>query len=79
MPRPEGPDSCPVCGGDLPDDPPGVTVPTGFAVRMTPLAQPGVRRVEFCSERHRRDWADGYRGHWPEDGDGDGTTPDTGE
>lgn len=74
MARQEAPDSCPICGGELPEDPPDVTIPTGFAVRMTPLAQPGVRRVEFCSERHRRDWIDGYRGEWPDgevDPDGD--------
>jgi hypothetical protein len=60
-------DSCAVCGEKLPDDPPEVTIPTGFAVRMTPLANPGVQRIRFCSERHRRDWVDAQRGEWPDD------------
>lgn len=67
-------DSCTVCGERLPDDPPDDTIPTGFAVRMTPLADPGVRKIKFCSERHRRDWIDAQRGEWPEDAD-----PDTGK
>jgi len=60
---------CAICGETLPEDPPDVTIPTGFGVKMTPLASPGVRRIEFCSERHRRDWLDAYRGTWPDDDD----------
>lgn len=71
----ENPEACPICGADLPEDPPDVTVPTNVAPRMTPLAGPGVRRLGFCSERHRRDWLDSYRGMWPE-GDAE---PDAGE
>jgi hypothetical protein len=67
----ENPDSCPVCEAALPEDPPDVTLPTSFAPRMTPLAGPGVRRVAFCSERHRRDWLDAYRGMFPETDDPD--------
>jgi hypothetical protein len=62
----ENPDGCLVCDGDLPEDPPDVTIPTGFTFGMTPLADPGVRRIAFCSERHRRDWLDAYRGTWPD-------------
>jgi hypothetical protein len=62
----ENPDSCPVCGADLPEDPPDVTMPTSFAPRMTPMAGSGVRRIAFCCERHRRDWLDAYSGMWPQ-------------
>ena len=37
---------------------------------MTPLAEPGVRKVAFCSERHQQDWFDAQRGEWPEGVDG---------
>jgi hypothetical protein len=66
MAKLENPDSCAICEAELPENPPNVTIPTSFAPRMTPLAGPGVRRVAFCSERHRRDWLDAYRGMFPE-------------
>lgn len=66
MARLDPPDSCAVCGADLPEDPPDVTLPTGVAPRMTPLAKPGIRRVAFCCARHRRDWLDSHRGTWPD-------------
>lgn len=68
MTRLENPDGCAICGEELPEDPPDVTLPARFAVRMTPQSGPGIRRIGFCSERHRRDWLDGYRGEWPDDG-----------
>ena len=71
MVQPENQDLCPVCGADLPKDPPDVTLPTNFTLGMTPLADPGVRRVEFCCDRHRRDWLDTYYGMWPETDDPD--------
>jgi hypothetical protein len=39
---------------------------------MTPLADPGIRKIAFCSDRHRQDWLDAKRGEWPE-GVEDGT------
>lgn len=56
---------CAVCGNELPDDPPSVTVPGRPALRLTPLASPGVVEVPFCGERHKRDWIDSHRGRWP--------------
>lgn len=58
-------DACVVCGGDLPPDPPMETVPEPVGARLSPLSAPGVRKLAFCSERHRRDWVDGQRGDWP--------------
>jgi hypothetical protein len=69
MTRRDDDDACAVCGDELPEDPPDVMLPTRFAPRMTPLAGPGIRRVEFCSERHRRDWLDARRGEWPDTDD----------
>ncbi len=66
MVRIANPDSCAICGTDLPDDPKCVTLPTRFTLAMTPLAEPGVQKVAFCSERHRQDWLDANRGEWPE-------------
>jgi hypothetical protein len=57
-------DACVVCGRDLPPDPPTETVPEPVGARLSPLAAPGVRKLAFCSERHRRDWVAGRRGDW---------------
>jgi len=65
--RIENPDSCAICGNDLPDDPKCVTLPGPFTVAMTPLAKPGIRKIAFCSERHRQDWFDAENGEWPEE------------
>lgn len=59
-------DVCVVCGGDLPDDPPTFIVPSDFALRMSPMASPGITKLAFCSERHKRDWKDANRGEFPE-------------
>jgi len=66
MVRTENPDSCAICGNEPPEDPPCVTHPTSFTPAVTPLAEPGVRKIAFCSERHRQDWIDANRGTWPE-------------
>lgn len=62
----ENPDACPICGDPLPEEPPDVTLPARFGPRLTPVAGPAIRRIGFCSERHRRDWLDSYRGEWPD-------------
>jgi hypothetical protein len=67
MVRIENPDSCAICGNDPSEDPPCVTLPPTFTPAMTPLADPGVRKIAFCSERHRQDWLDANRGTWPEE------------
>lgn len=73
-------DACVVCGADLPEDPPTVTVPSPVDARLSPLSSPGIRKLAFCSRRHRRDWEDARRGDWserePEDAS---TTDDTGD
>lgn len=66
MVRIENPDSCAVCENDLPDDPPCVTLPGPFTPAVTPLAEPGIRKIAFCSDRHRQDWLDAERGEWPD-------------
>lgn len=67
MTKVENPDGCLICGEELPEDPPDVLLPARFAPRLTPGAGPGIRRIVFCSERHRRDWLDAYRGEWPDE------------
>jgi hypothetical protein len=57
-------DACVVCGADLPEDPPTVTVPSPVGARLSPLSSPGIRKLAFCSRRHRRDWQDARRGDW---------------
>ncbi|SDG13779.1 hypothetical protein [Halorientalis regularis] len=66
MVRIENPDSCAICGNELPDDPTCVTLPGSFTPAMTPLTEPGIRKIAFCSDRHRQDWLDAKRGEWPE-------------
>lgn len=68
----DNPDSCAVCGNELPDEPKCVTLPGPFTFAMTPLTKPGIRKIAFCSERHRQDWLDAQQGEWPE-GIKDGT------
>lgn len=60
-------DTCVVCGEVVSEDPPTVTVPSPVSVRLSPLASPGVRKLAFCSQRHRRDWEDARRGDWSTD------------
>lgn len=69
-------DACVVCGADLPEDPPTVTVPSPVGARLSPLASPGIRKLAFCSRRHRRDWEDARRGDWSEGETGDPPTTD---
>lgn len=69
-------DACVVCGADLPEDPPTVTVPSPVGARLSPLSAPGVRKLAFCSERHRRDWEDARRGDWSEGETGGPPTTD---
>lgn len=63
----ENPEGCYICGDELPEDPPNVLLPAGFGLRLTPAAGSSVRRIAFCSERHRRDLEDACRGEWREE------------
>lgn len=58
---------CAICGNELPEDPPTITIPDSFSLRVTPLTSPGITKLAFCSERHERDWKDGKRGEFPDE------------